>query len=65
MINARIDKDSIVWIPRMKVVWEPWIIIDKRGLFNSLFISDVELADGEGRLTVICCEQFISVSRQG
>ena len=49
----------------MKVVWEPWIIIDKHGLFNSLFISDVELADGEGRLTVICCEQFISVSRQG
>ena len=54
MINTTIDEDSIVWIPQMKVVWEPRIIIDKRGLFNSLFISDVDLADGEGRLTVIC-----------
>ena len=33
----------------MKVVWEPGIIIDKHGLFNSLFISDVDLADGEGQ----------------
>ena len=52
-------------MPRMKVVWEPRIIIDKRGLFNSLFVLDVDLADGEGRLTVICCEQFILISRQG
>ena len=49
----------------MKVVWEPRIIIDKRGLFNSLFISDVDLSDGKGRLTVIFREQFIFVSRQG
>ena len=40
----------------MKVVWEPRIIIDKRGLFSLLFISDVDLADGKGQLTVICRE---------
>ena len=28
VINATIDKGSIVWVPRMKVVWEPRIIID-------------------------------------
>ena len=49
----------------MKVVWEPRIIIDKRGLFSLLFISDVDLADGKGQLTVICREQFVFVSRQG
>ena len=49
----------------MKVVWEPWVIIDKRGLFSLLFISDVDLADGTGRRTVISREQFIFVSRQG
>ena len=65
MINATIDKDSIVGIPRMKVVWEPWVIIDKRGLFSLLFISNVDLADGTGRRTVICREQFIFVSHQG
>ena len=65
MINATIDKDSIVWIPRMKVVWEPRIIIDKRGLFSLLFISDVDLADGKGQLTVICREQFVFIPRQG
>ena len=43
----------------MKVVWEPWVIIDKCGLFSLLFISDVDLADGTGELTVICREQFI------
>ena len=35
------------------------------GLFDSLFISDVDPADVKGRLTVICREQFIFVSRQG
>ena len=35
------------------------------GLFNSLFISDVDPADVKGRLTVICHEQFIFVSHQG
>ena len=49
----------------MEVVWEPRIIIDKRGLFSLLFISDVDLADGIGRLTVICREQLIFISRQG
>ena len=49
MINAMIDEDLFMGIPRMKVVWEPRIIIDKRGLFNSLFISDIDLADGEGQ----------------
>ena len=49
----------------MKVVWEPWVIIDKCGLFSLLFISDVDLADGTGELTVICREQFIFVSHQG
>ena len=62
---ATIDKGSIISIPQMKVVWELGIIIDKHGLFNSLFISDVDLADGKGRLTVICREQFIFVSHQG
>ena len=41
-----IDKDSIVRTPRMEVVWEPRIIMDKCGLFSLLFISDVDLADG-------------------
>ena len=36
LINATIDKGSIIWVPRMKVVWESGIIIDKRGLFSSL-----------------------------
>ena len=36
VINATIDKGSIVWVPQMKVVWEPRIIIDKRGLFSLL-----------------------------
>ena len=49
----------------MKVVWEPRVIIDKSGLFSLLFISDVDLADGTGELTVICREQFIFISRQG
>ena len=49
----------------MKVVWDSWVIIDKHGLFSLLFISDVDLADGTGRLTVICREQFIFISRQG
>ena len=49
----------------MKVVWEPRVIIDKHGLFSLLFISDVDLADGTGELTVICHEQFIFISRQG
>ena len=65
MINATIDEYSIVWIPQMKVVGEPRIIKDKRGLFSLLFISDVDLADGKGQLTVICREQFVFVSRQG
>ena len=52
-------------IPQMKAVWEPRVIIDKRGLFNSLFILDVDPADGKGRLTVICRKQFIYVSCQG
>ena len=43
----------------MKVVWDSRVIIDKHGLFSLLFISDVDLADGTGRLTVICREQFI------
>ena len=54
LITTTIDKDSIVRTPRMEVVWEPRIIIDKRGLFSLLFISDVDLADGIGQLTVIC-----------
>ena len=49
----------------MEVVWEPPIIIDKCGLFRLLFISDVDLTDGMGRLTVICCRQLISISREG
>ena len=49
----------------MEVVWEPRIIIDKRGLFSLLFISDVDLADGIGRLTVMCCGQLSFISRQG
>ena len=49
----------------MEVVWEPRIIIDKLGLFSLLFISDVDLADGIGRLTVICRRQLIFISRQG
>ena len=50
----------------MEVVWEPRIIIGKRGLFSLLFISDVDLADGIGRLTVICRGQLsIFISRQG
>ena len=62
MINATIDKDLIVWIPRMKVVWEPRIIIDKRGLFSLLFISDVDLADGKGRLTNMSQAVYICFS---
>ena len=65
MTNATVNKGSIVSIPQMKVVLEPGIIIDKRGLFNLLFILDVDLADGKGRLTVICREQFVFVSCQG
>ena len=49
----------------MEVVWEPRIIIDKCGLFKLLFISDVDPADGIGRLTVICCGQLIFISREG
>ena len=49
----------------MEVVWEPRIIIDKCGLFSLLFISDFDLADGIGRLTVICRGLFIFISCQG
>ena len=49
----------------MEVVWEPRFIIDKRGLFSLLLLLDVDLADGIGRLTVICREQLIFIFRQG
>ena len=39
--------------------------MDKRGLFSLLFILDVDLADGIGRLTVICRGQLIFIYRQG
>ena len=65
VIATAIDRDSIVRTPRMEVVWEPRFIIDKRGLFSLLFISDVDLTDGTGRLTVICCRQLIFISHQG
>ena len=48
MINATIDKGLIVWVPQMKVLWEPRVIIDKRGLFSFVVISDVDLADATG-----------------
>ena len=49
----------------MEVVWEPRFIIDKCGLFSLLFRSDVDLADGTGRLTVMCRGPLIFISRQG
>ena len=49
----------------MEVVWEPRIIMDKCGLFSLLFISNVDLADGVERMTVICRGQLIFISRQG
>ena len=61
VITTTTDKDSIVWTLRMKAAWEPQIIIDKRGLFSLLFISDVDLADGTGRLTIICRKTTIRV----
>ena len=33
--------------------------MDKRGLFSLLFILDVDLADGIGRLTVICRGSYL------
>ena len=62
---STIDKDSIVRTPRMEVVWEPRFIINKRGLFSLLLLSDVDLADGIGRLTVICRRQHKFIYRQG
>ena len=52
MIATAIGKDLIVRTPRMEVVWEPWFIIDKRGLFSFVIRSNVDLADVTGRLTV-------------
>ena len=52
MINTMINKGSIIWVRQMKVVWEPCVIIDKRGLFSFIVISDVDLADATGRLTI-------------
>ena len=52
MINATIDKGLIVWVLQIKVVWEPRIIIDKRGLLSFVVISDFDLADATGRLTI-------------
>ena len=52
MINTMINKGSIIWVRQMKVVWEPCVIIDKRGLFSFVVISDVDLADATGRLTI-------------
>ena len=49
----------------MEVVWEPWFIIDKRGLFTLLFRSNVDLTDGTGRLTVMCRGLVRFISRQG
>ena len=63
VIATTIDKDSIVRTPRMEVVWEPRFIIDKCGLFSLLFRSDVDLADGTGRLTVMCRGSLIFISR--
>ena len=62
MITTTIDKDSIVRTLQMEVVWEPWIIIDKRSLFSLLFISDVDLADGTGRLTNMLQAAYIYIS---
>ena len=52
MINTMINKGSIIWVRQMKVVWEPRVIIDKRGLFSFVVISDVDLTDATGRLTI-------------
>ena len=52
MIATMIGKDLIVWTPRTEVIWEPWFIIDKRGLFSFVIRSNVDLADVTGRLTV-------------
>ena len=65
MIAITIGKDLIVRTPRMEVVWEPWFIIDNRGLFSFVIRSNVDLADFTGRLTVTCHGPPMFISRQG
>jgi hypothetical protein len=63
MIAITIGKDLIVRTPGMEVVWEPWFIIDKHGYSVFVIISDVDLADVTGRLTVMCRGPPMFISR--